>query len=95
MAAYRVCRVTMAPTTSASTARNVVASPPGVSNSQCWRVREEKAAGRLACLRIAGHQLKRSVAMLALGRFQPSPTRAFLAYILEHKGELQEAARAV
>jgi DNA-binding transcriptional LysR family regulator len=67
----------------------------GVSLLPSWAVREERAAGRLATLRIAGHQLKRSVAMVALGRFQPSPTRAFLAYILEHRGELQEAARAV
>lgn len=67
----------------------------GVSLLPSWAVREERAAGRLATLRITGHQLKRSVAMVALGRFQPSPTRAFLAYILEHRGELQEAARAV
>lgn len=67
----------------------------GVSLLPSWAVREERAAGRLATLRIAGHQLKRSVAMVALGRFQPSPTRAFLAYILEHRGELQEAARTV
>src|ERR687886_635819 len=67
----------------------------GVSLLPSWAVREERAAARLATLRIAGHQLKRSVAMVALGRFQPSPTRAFLAYILEHRGELQEAARAV
>jgi DNA-binding transcriptional LysR family regulator len=67
----------------------------GVSLLPSWAVREERAAGRLATLRIAGHQLKRSVAMVALGRFQPSPTRAFLAYILEHRGDLQEAARAV
>jgi DNA-binding transcriptional LysR family regulator len=67
----------------------------GVSLLPSWAVREERAAGRLATLRIAGHQLKRSVAMVALGRFQPSPTRAFLAYILEHRGELQEAAHAV
>src|SRR5919199_4500534 len=67
----------------------------GVSLLPSWAVREESAAGRLAPLRIAGHHLKRSVAMVALGRFQPSPTRAFLAYILEHRGELQEAARAV
>ncbi|MDQ3744248.1 MAG: LysR family transcriptional regulator [Acidobacteriota bacterium] len=67
----------------------------GVSLLPSWAVREERAAARLATLRITGHQLKRSVAMVALGRFQPSPTRAFLAYILEHRGELQEAARAV
>jgi DNA-binding transcriptional LysR family regulator len=67
----------------------------GVSLLPSWAVREEKAAGRLATLRIAGHQLKRTVALVALGRFQPSPTRAFIAYIFEHRGELQEAARAI
>jgi DNA-binding transcriptional LysR family regulator len=67
----------------------------GVSLLPSWAVREEKAAGRLATLRIAGHQLKRTVALVALGRFQPSPTRAFIAYILEHRGELQEAAREI
>ena len=66
----------------------------GVSLMPSWAVREEETAGRLACIRLKGHQLKRSVAMIALGRFQPSPTRAFLAYVLEHKAELQEAARA-
>jgi DNA-binding transcriptional LysR family regulator len=66
----------------------------GISLMPSWAVREETAARKLACLRIAGHRLMRSVAMLALGRFQPSPTRAFIAYILEHKNDLQEAARA-
>ena len=66
----------------------------GVSLMPSWAVREETAARKLACLRIAGHSLTRSVAMLALGRFQPSPTRAFIAYILEHKNELQGAAQA-
>ena len=32
-------------------------------------------------------------AVIALGRFQPSPTRAFIEYILEHRERLQEAAR--
>jgi DNA-binding transcriptional LysR family regulator len=66
----------------------------GVSLMPSWAVGEEIAARKLAYLRIAGHSLTRSVAMLALGRFQPSPTRAFIAYILEHKNELQKAARA-
>lgn len=66
----------------------------GLSLMPSWAVREETAARKLACLRIAGHSLTRSVAMLALGRFQPSPTRAFIAYILEHKNDLQEAAHA-
>jgi DNA-binding transcriptional LysR family regulator len=66
----------------------------GVSLIPSWAVRDEAAAGRLACLRVKGHQLSRSVAMIALGRFQPSPTRAFISYVLEHRAELQEAARA-
>jgi len=66
----------------------------GVSVMPSWAVREEAAAGRLAWLRVRGHRLTRSVAMISLGRFQPSPTRAFIAYLLEHRAELQEAARA-
>ena len=33
--------------------------------------------------------------MISLGRFQPSPTRAFIAYMLENRAKLQEAARAL
>jgi LysR family cyn operon transcriptional activator len=65
----------------------------GVSVMPSWAVREEVEAGRLAWLRVAGHRLTRSVAVIALGRFQPSPTRAFIEYILEHRERLQEAAR--
>ena len=67
----------------------------GISLLPGWAVRDEVVGSRLAQLRIEGHRLRRSVAMVSLGSFQPSPTRAFLAYILEHRGELQEAARAV
>src|SRR5919112_314621 len=66
----------------------------GVSVMPSWAVREEEAAGRLAWLRVRGHRLARTVAMISLGRFQPSPTRAFIAYMLENRAELQEAARA-
>jgi DNA-binding transcriptional LysR family regulator len=66
----------------------------GISLMPSWAVREEVEAGRLAWLRINGHRLTRSVAVIALGRFQPSPTRAFIEYILEHRERLQEAARA-
>ena len=65
----------------------------GVSLMPSWAVREEAEARRLALLRVKGHRLARSVAMIALGRFQPTPTRAFLAYVLEHRAQLQEAAR--
>jgi DNA-binding transcriptional LysR family regulator len=67
----------------------------GVSVMPSWAVREEAAAGRFAWLRVRGHRLTRSVAMISLGHFQPSPTRAFIAYVLENRAELQEAARAL
>jgi len=67
----------------------------GISLLPSWAVREESEGGKLAPLRIAGHKLTRTVAMVALGRFQPSPTRAFIAYVLSHKDELQEMARPI
>jgi LysR family cyn operon transcriptional activator len=65
----------------------------GVSMLPAWAVREEVEAGRLAWLRVGGHRLTRAVAVIALGRFQPRPTRAFIEYMLEHRAGLQEAAR--
>jgi len=65
----------------------------GISLLPVWAVRDEVGAGKLARLRIDGHRLRRSVAMVSLGRFQPSPTRAFHAFILEHKDMLQAMAR--
>ncbi|HEX8353068.1 MAG TPA: LysR family transcriptional regulator [Pyrinomonadaceae bacterium] len=65
----------------------------GVSLMPSWAVREEVEAGRLTWLRVAGHRLTRDVAVIALGRFQPSTTRAFIDYVLEHRERLQEAAR--
>ena len=65
----------------------------GVSVMPSWAVREEVEARRLAWLRVSGHRLTRAVAVIALGRFQPRPTRAFIEYILEHRERLQEAAR--
>lgn len=64
----------------------------GLSLMPSWAVREEASAGRLTWARIEGHRLTRSVAMVSLGRFQSSATRAFISYILEHKAELQEMA---
>lgn len=65
----------------------------GISLLPSWAVREEVLAGKLAQLKISGHALRRSVAMLSLGRFQPTPTRAFLAFILRNKTSLQQMAR--
>ena len=65
----------------------------GVSLLPSWSVRDEVTAGTLAKLRIEGHRLPRSVAMVSLARFQPSPKRAFVSFILSHRKHLQEIAR--
>jgi DNA-binding transcriptional LysR family regulator len=65
----------------------------GISLMPSWAVREETRGGRLSTPRVAGQQLTRTVALVALGRFQPSPTRAFIAYVLGRKDELQQMAR--
>src|SRR5262245_39950639 len=64
----------------------------GVSLLPVWAVRDEVSMGKLAMLAISGHRLRRSVALVSLGRFQPSPTRAFITYILRHKGKIQAMA---
>jgi DNA-binding transcriptional LysR family regulator len=64
----------------------------GISLLPSWAVRDETMSGRLARLRISGHRLRRSVAMVSLERFQPSPARVFLAFMLQHKTKLQEMA---
>lgn len=67
----------------------------GISLLPSWAVREEVEAGKLAQLEIEGHRLHRSISMISLGRFHPSPTRAFLAFMLRHRAHLQEMALAV
>jgi DNA-binding transcriptional LysR family regulator len=71
----------------------MVAHGLGLSLMPAWAVREEVETGRLTCLRIEGHELTRSVACVALARFQSAPTRAFIAYILARRDELQRMAR--
>jgi LysR family cyn operon transcriptional activator len=65
----------------------------GISLLPAWAVRDEVRWGWLAQLRIKGHRLKRSVAILALGRFQPSPTRAFVQHTLQNRASLQTMAQ--
>ena len=65
----------------------------GISLLPSWAVRDEVMSGKLAQLRVADHHLRRSIAMVSLARFQPSATRAFLAFILKRKDQLQEMAR--
>ncbi len=64
----------------------------GVSLLPGWAVRDEVLDQKLARLQIAGHHLRRKVAVLSLGRFLPSPTRLFLEYILQNKSKLQHMA---
>lgn len=64
----------------------------GASLLPTWSVRDEVQAGRLAQLQISGYRLRRSVSLVSLGRFQASPTRAFIDYILRHKAKLQAMA---
>lgn len=66
----------------------------GASLLPAWAVRDEVSAGRLAQLRIDGHRLCRTVSMVSLGRFQATPTRAFLQFILENNAKLQKMALA-
>ncbi|PYQ24587.1 MAG: hypothetical protein DMF79_01385 [Acidobacteria bacterium] len=64
----------------------------GISLLPAWTVRDEVAWGWLAKLKIEGHRLRRKVAVISLGRFQPSATRTFLDFMLERKDELQAMA---
>jgi LysR family cyn operon transcriptional activator len=64
----------------------------GVSLLPTWAIRDEVLAGKLAQLQIGGHRLRRSVSLVSLGRFQPSPARAFIAYIIQHKSKIQTMA---
>ena len=49
----------------------------GLSLLPAWAVREEVEAGRLAQIKIKGQSLRRTVAMVSLGQFQPSAIRGY------------------
>jgi DNA-binding transcriptional LysR family regulator len=66
----------------------------GISLLPAWAVREEVAKARLVRLAVEGHRLRRSVAMIFLGRRPPAATRAFLEFMLAHRQELQAVAQA-
>lgn len=66
----------------------------GISLMPSWTVREEIKNGKLAQIRITGHELKRTVAMVSLRGSKSAPIRAFIAYILEQKEKLQAMASA-
>ena len=64
----------------------------GVSLLPAWAVRDEVAWGWLAKLRVEGHRLRRTVAVISLARFQPAATRAFLEFVRGRRAELQQMA---
>ena len=64
----------------------------GVSLMPSWAIREETGNGKLAPLRIKGHELRRSVAMVSLKGAQSAPIRAFIEFMLAHKETLQSTA---
>jgi DNA-binding transcriptional LysR family regulator len=66
----------------------------GISLLPAWAVRDEVRWGWLAELRLKGHRLRRTVAILSLGKFQPSPTRAFVEFMVKNKAGLQAMAEA-
>ncbi|MEW6127136.1 MAG: LysR family transcriptional regulator [Acidobacteriota bacterium] len=65
----------------------------GISVLPSWTVRDELKSGKLAKLKIEGHNLRRTVAMVSLGRFQASATRAFVNFILQNINKLQAIAK--
>lgn len=64
----------------------------GVSLMPSWAIREETKIGKLAQIRIRGHELKRSVAMVSLKGAQSAPIRAFIEFMLAQKEKLQTSA---
>lgn len=66
----------------------------GVSLLPAWVVRQEREAGRLAQVRVAGQRLTRAVAAVSLRGFQPVATRVFLEFMLAEREALQRAAAA-
>ena len=57
-----------------------------------WAVRDEVAWGWLSKVRLEGHHLRRTVAVISLARFQPAATRAFLEFVMTRRAELQQMA---
>lgn len=64
----------------------------GVSLMPSWTVKEEVGTGKLAQIRIKGHQLKRSVSMISLKGSRSATIRAFIECMLDGKQRLQTAA---
>jgi DNA-binding transcriptional LysR family regulator len=66
----------------------------GVSLLPSWAVLEEVKQGKLAKLKIDGHELNRTVAMVSRKGFQPAPVRAFVEYVLDQREKLGKWAKS-
>lgn len=64
----------------------------GVSLLPSWAVREEIESKKLAQVKIAGHELNRAVAMVALKGAKTAPIREFIKFIIDQKEKLQKLA---
>ncbi len=64
----------------------------GIALLPSWSVREEIDKRKLAAVRIAGHDLRRSVALVAMKGMKNPPIRAFIGFIVENRERLQAAA---
>jgi DNA-binding transcriptional LysR family regulator len=65
----------------------------GVSLLPSWAVLEEVKHGKLSKLKIEGHELNRTVAMVSRKGFQPAPVRAFVQYVLDQRDKLGKWAK--
>jgi LysR family cyn operon transcriptional activator len=73
--------------------KRMVENGLGISLLPGWVVRDEVKSGRLTKLKMKDHRLHRFVAVVSLGRFQSSPTRAFVHFIIDNKAKIQAMAK--
>jgi LysR family cyn operon transcriptional activator len=64
----------------------------GIALLPSWAVRDEVAGKTLARVAVAGHRLRRSVAVVSRPGLLASPTRAFLDFIVGQRARLQRLA---
>lgn len=72
----------------------MVAHGVGLSLLPAWAVRAQVGHGRVAALRIRGHRLRRTVALVISERRPTAAARAFRDFILERRAFLQARAAA-
>jgi len=64
----------------------------GVSLMPSWSVQQETENGKLATIRIKGHELRRAVALVSLKGAHSAPIKAFIEFMLAQKARLQKFA---